>query len=142
MIRIIYVLITTFLLIFSSQISAAEVYQCKGEVGNGYDSWKLEYKVYARKNVTFAIQCSLWQQYAEGSANCNASINGSAKEGYYVGSGANKAFKFKGKLDDPLGGGMYTVSTGSLFFKVGDGYSGTNINETQRWFNGKCIRSK
>tara|TARA_B110000908_G_scaffold119103_1_gene139585 strand:- start:1546 stop:1968 length:423 start_codon:yes stop_codon:yes gene_type:complete len=140
MIRIVYVLITTFILIFATQASAVEVYQCKGEVGNGYDKWRPEHKVYVRKNVTFAVQCSLWQQYIEGGANCTASIDGSGREGYYLGSGANKSFHFNG--DDPLGGGKYTVSTGTLFFKVGDGYGGTNINETQRWFEGKCIRSK
>ena len=87
MIRIVYVLITTFILIFSSQASAA-----------------------------------------------------SGREGYYLGSGAIKSFHFKG--DDPLGGGKFTISSGTLFFKVGDGYSGTNANERQRWFEGKCIRSK
>ena len=65
-----------FLMMIGSQVSAATVYQCTGTVGNGYDHWKPEYKVYANRTITFAIQCSLWQRYAEGGANCGANWNG------------------------------------------------------------------
>ena len=122
----------------STQASAANVYQCSGTVGNGYDTWKPEYKVYAQRNVTFAIQCNLWQQFVDGMDTCTANLDGQPQTGYYLGSGGSKVFSFKSRLDDPLEGGQFSVSTSTIFFKVGDGYAGTNINETQRWFNGKC----
>ena len=120
---------------------AADVYQCSGTVGNGYDTWKPEYKVYAKRDVTFSIQCNLWQQYAEGSANCGANLNGKPMPGYYLGSGNTKTFRFKPKNSGPFQGGTFDVSTSTLTFRVGDTNIGANENERQRWFNGSCIKS-
>ena len=69
-------ILLAFIMTLCTQANAADVYQCSGTVGNGYDPWKPEYKVYAQRNVTFAIQCNLWQRYAIGQANCTANLEG------------------------------------------------------------------
>ena len=131
-----------FLMTIGTQASAADVYQCAGTVGNGYDTWKPEYKVYAQRNVTFAIHCNLWQRYAEGGANCGANWNGKPMPGYYLGSGNTKVFRFQPENSGPFQGGSFDVSTSTIFFRVGDTNIGANENERQRWFNGKCRKSE
>ena len=134
-------LLIVFLMTLGSQVNAATVYQCTGTVGNGYDHWKPEYKVYANRTITFAIQCNLWQRYAEGGANCGANWNGIPMPGYYLGSGNTEVFRFKPENSGPFQGGKFDVSTSTVVFRVGDTNIGATENERQRWFNGRCIKS-
>ena len=48
----IHFMVLAFLMTVGTQVSAATVYQCTGTVGNGYDHWKPEYKVYANRTIT------------------------------------------------------------------------------------------
>ena len=140
-IRAIHFMVLAFLMTVGTQVSAATVYQCTGTVGNGYDHWKPEYKVYANRTITFAIQCNLWQRYAEGGANCGANWNGIPMPGYYLGSGNTEVFRFKPENSGPFQGGKFDVSTSTIIFRVGDTNVGATENERQRWFNGRCIKS-
>ena len=42
---------------FSMNGVALDVMTCKGEIGNGFSSYKSEYRTYGKKTVTFAIDC-------------------------------------------------------------------------------------
>ena len=127
-------LVVASLMTIGSQVSAADTYQCSGTVGNAYDPWKPEYEVYANRTVTFAIQCNLWQRYAEGQKNCGANMNGQAMFGYYLGSGITEVFEFH--PNNTAGVGHFDFSTLTLAFPVEP-----SSTESQRWFNGSCTKS-
>ena len=119
--------------LFSLNGVALDVMTCNGKVGNGFSSYKSEYRTYGKKTVTFAIDCGWVDRYVGGGKDCISYLNSEPVEGYYSKSDNWVLFGTKGR---------YTPKTKFLTYKLGKGYmqkgNVQSLSQTERWFNGYC----
>ena len=129
------VVVTAATLMASATIAMAEKrYWCTGQVGNGYLTWESGYRTFGSTTpFELRIDCG-WLKHLRSA--CSGSVNGVENKGYKIGS----AFHwFDGPLRRSFGIHFnFNTTTHQLTYMLRDGPAGTNQNQTQRWYNGRC----
>ena len=105
---------------------------CKGEIGNGYPKFTMEYRAFANKSVDFILDCGMYKRYLQGGKDCISYIDNSPISGYFS--------DHTWHIFDPLG--SFDTKTRTLLFQLSKGYmqkgNVESLNQTQKWFNGQC----
>lgn len=110
---------------------------CKGDVGNGYDPTKPQYKTFSATSHYLTMDCSWWTRNVQKHGQCTYSLNGSEGEAYAYESG-----EFHLSNVGSLGGFAILTAEGYFYFKMSEAPTGVSGNEGQRWFRGLCDVAK
>lgn len=117
--------------------SNGEAMICKGDVGNGYDTTKPQYKTFGATSHYLTMDCPWWTRNVQKHGRCTYSLNGSEGEAYAYKSGEFHLFNV-----GSLGGIAILKAEGFLYFKMSEAPTGISGNEGQRWFRGLCKIAK